>query len=125
MVKVTLNDNLVPSTRDLWVQDNPSSDLIYHYPLALKLIRAASQFFHLRRDAVIFSGYMRMDSLESFSIHLWHEDELVRTLTLSNIGYSGALHAETVGGRFTDVVGWDLVGSLAFDSGSLLVSLSA
>jgi hypothetical protein len=124
MVKVTLNDNLVPSTRDLWVQDNPSSDLTHHYALAKKLIRAASHFFHLTRNAVIFSGYVHEESADPFSIHLWHEGELVRTLTLSNLGYSGTLHAETVGGRFTDIVGWDLLGTLTSTSPARIAAAS-
>jgi hypothetical protein len=112
MVKVTLNDNLVPSTRDLWVRDRPHSDLTNHYDHAKRLIRAACQFFHLTRNAVIFSGYIQ-DEPGFFVINLWHEGNRVRSLVLSSLGYSGVLHADTIGGSFEAVVGLDLLGAIA------------
>jgi hypothetical protein len=114
MVKVTPHDNLVPDVRDLFVRGNPHSDLIHNLLLAKDLIRGASQFFHLRKDAVIFSGYLQNHPDMLFSFNLWHEGVKVRELAL-RLGFGGALHCETVGGEFHDVVGWDLIGSLARD----------
>ena len=114
MVKVTPNDNLVPCVRDSYVKDHPHHDLIHDLIRARAIIRAAAQFFHLRKEAVIYSGYVcegRSD--EVFTINLWHEGVKVRSLVLADLGYGGVLHCETVGGNFGEVVGWDLIGSLA------------
>lgn len=127
MVKVTPHDNLVPCVRDSYVLDFPHHDLIHDPLRARHLIRGASQFFHLRRDAVIYSGYLSDFGLRNadcgevpvdvFTIHLWHEGVRVRSLILSDLGYGGVLHCETVGGRFEEVVGWDLIGALSLGTG--------
>lgn len=115
MVKVTLHDNLVPSSRDLWVRDHPFHDLTHNYVHATRLIRAAANFFHLKRDAVIYSGYIAERTNGEFRINLWHEGALIRSLSIDNLGYSGALHAETVGGDLGQVVGYDMLSELALD----------
>jgi hypothetical protein len=114
MVKVTPHENLVPDTRDRWVKGRSHHDFINNQLLAHRFIRAASQFFHLRKGSAVFSGDLHRCDEQPFTIKLWHEGKVVRTLVLKKLGYEGALHVE-IQGDFNEAVGWDLIGHLAVD----------
>ena len=93
MIKVTPNVNLVPCTRDRFVNGAPHNDLTFNFLQACKLIRIANHFFNLRPGAV-YSGYIEENPQASFTLKLWHEETLLQTFVVSNLGYGGALHAD-------------------------------
>lgn len=94
MVKVTLNDNLVPCSREKWVKGNPYSDLTLNILHARRLIRAAAQFFMLAKGKAVFSGYINEHEEGVYRIHLWHGEALLRTLEFTKLGYGGVMHVE-------------------------------
>jgi|GEM_PF-5435526 len=94
MVKVTLNENLVPCAREKWVNGNPYSDLVHNVLHARKLIRLASQIFQLQRGKATFSGYINEHKAGSYDIKLWHGEVSLHSLSLHDLGYSGVLHVD-------------------------------
>lgn len=93
MVKVTLNENLVPS-RHPWVKGAPYSDLTLNVLLARKLIRTAQFVFQLRKGSAIFSGYINEHPKGLFTFRLLERGTVVRTLVLSGLSHAGELDIE-------------------------------
>jgi hypothetical protein len=121
MVKVTPHENLVPDIRGTWVKSHPYHDFINNQIQAYKFIRAACFFFQLRKGGAVFSGNLRERKEGVFTIKLWHEDEVLRSIRISGLGYEGVLHAEVVG-ELAEVIGWDWIGSLALNKEDCLAA---
>ena len=117
MVKVTLNENLVPS-RDPWVKGNPFSDLVHNLLLAKRLIRVAAFLFQLRQGSAVFSGYICERREGFFTFKVRHGGVEHRTMVMSSLGYGGELVAEVE--DLSGAIGFDVLGSLAADPGGHL-----
>ena len=112
MVKVTLNENLVPS-RHAYVKDRPNQDLVCNVLLARKLIRASQFLFQLKKGSAVYRGFVYEHSDGFFTIKLLQDGVLVRSLVLACLGYAGELMVDVE--DLAEASGYDVLGSLAAD----------
>jgi hypothetical protein len=89
MVKVTLNENLVPS-RHPRVKDSPHTDLVYNLLLARKLIKIAQHIFQFKGGAAVYSGYICQVPKGVIAIKVFERGVLIRSVTL-NASFDGEL----------------------------------
>lgn len=111
MAKVTLNDDLVPCARP--IRASLAIDLTENLYLANRFVRTATQFFWLKKDTCLFSGYVS-DGQDHFVVELWHKEKRYRTIRFQGLGYAGMLYID-VKTSFPEALGLDLLGELHED----------
>jgi hypothetical protein len=112
MIKVTPNDNLVPCPCE-WTRVHPYSDLTYNVLHARRLIRYAMLTLQLKKEHVVFSGYIRENPDLFFRIELHHQGLPYRSVVLSELGYAGLLRVELTSETAEEAFHFDVLGSLA------------
>jgi hypothetical protein len=114
MVKVTLNQNLVPS-RHPYTKGHPYTDLTYNVLLARKLIRVAQFLFHFKKGSAVYRGYISEYPRASFELKVLDNGVPARAATLKGLGFGGEMIIEVKG--FSEAVSQDVFGPLLARTG--------
>jgi hypothetical protein len=122
MVKITVNENLVPSSHP-FVKGSPYSDLTYNVLLARKLIRIAQVTFLLNKGAATFSGYINEFPDGDFKLTIYEKGVQIRSARLRDLRFSGELDIDVE--DFSEAVGQDLVSDLGVLSGLGIVAAAS
>lgn len=109
MVKITLNDNLVPCEREPWALGRPAHDLTNNIVAAERFASIAIRFFGLRRGSVRFSGFVSPGN-QGLHIKVWEGERIYRSVKFRNHKYSGVLHVLPKEGLIQHCLGQDLIG---------------
>lgn len=111
MVKVTLNDNLVPCEREPWALGRPAHDLTNNIVPAEQFIAAAIKFFAFRRGSVRYSGHISPGN-KGLQVKVWDGEQLYRTIRFRSRNFTGILHVVPVNGHISHCLGHDAIGDI-------------